>query len=628
MADLLNWRRGIDTIGKSNDKVREQTGIQTSMEMRREETVRKQAQYRDSQIAQGLKSWGDAMDAKDKKVKDDELHRLDVQKKNFDLTTEEAMAPLRVKEKEAVIGQAESATAYNKKKLELEDKSVKDKDAVIAATEDAAVLSYSGPKPKEWASMSRQQKAAVVVDYEANRKDKTEEGYKQAQTAEVWQRTNKSKQDMALDAVKKMIDIDEKSGDGKGGNALLFSQNPDLIPLRNFDAKDEKQKIIYTDNKKAFEVVKNKTIGRAKAQNSVARIAKFGGLKAQDDGSYSAEQIKELWGAGGFKGYWKTITGDPKQAQLKMEMIDFLSIIAKDKTFGALNFEREVERAEKSSGGAPGTEKFNESFVDIISENGQAQAFFERQHNLLAEDRDNTLKDFQAKNGFNQMPTNDVLRSWYDLTPASQRENMSLDDYMAAGADDKSMKPGQYQANLTFGVSDDGKKTPNYEVNDYFSESVALGKAAKSGALLVASSKQEPRAIDFGSDKLNQQYLTIQKERLIGPEGYGSTGSLVGTRANQPQVTAGVGEVVDPIKCNPNTPMVYSPDSTTYKPVSSPCLTAAAGATPQGKTLEEYSKAVQIKSQLPDDWIKQTHGIFGMDKDANQGGMNSAVAAP
>lgn len=637
--DLLGFRRGIDNLG--NRQTIEQINRSGEFEERRAKAIVEQTRHRDAQIAQGLKGLGDAM-------RNDELHEADMVLKRQQKTLNDQTIDLNTKInpekiKEAGLRNAGLDIGNQQAKVELEQKTWKNAQEKDAADgeQNALITDAEGdPKfkrPAEWATMNPTQKAAYVsqnnknIDTKLGQSKKVADiGLTKAQTADASAGAGVKKATAAKIEVETAIDMQKLVA--TPNLISQFKDNPAMIATHGLPPGEQGERLVKEAGKN-FEAAKGKVAVLKGYQDGLFRIGKLAGVTPEPDGSYDLGKVDKAFAEyGGLRGWMKRVMQDPNAAQMKMEITTFLSAVAKEKTFGALNFASEVERAKTMSGGDVGSDQFTEAFIQTLDESGKARTLFSHQNQLYVDTKRDVGKLYTETNGFQYVPTQQVLGLVYDTLPANRRmDPQSKDfvdynkfikpefsDYDAPGA-----APGQGHLNEVWGLNPETKQ-PNVLAADSFSNNYAIERGVKNGTI---QAQAQARTIDWQNDS-NKKLAATLAPGMSAKQAYSSPSALAGMTTDVPHIARGSGEMLDPQRANPQTPRYFNSVSGSWEFVTQPNGKVSPGPTPLGGR-DEVQTAVGAKYALPKGYAGAVRDAFGVDKD-KQADMRGggAYAAP
>lgn len=604
--DLMNFRRGVDALSNSGKTTAGAINMRTQMTERRTDRIEQTAARETENIVQGVKGVSDAIRQKEIDRQKKETFEWEKRKADQDYENAQAMNPLKQKQTKLDIEATEQDVAIKGSKNEREISEYNRAKDNRDANDKAVVDSYSGKKPAGWDAMGMSEKAAYVA---AQNKEKD----RQLDQAKGWTdiKTAKLQQDkIETDINGNILDLAKKSDPAQ---LAAWGKDPNTISMRHVDMNTPAGKAAYERQAKNFDKTKEAAQFVNDRQASVERVAGYGGVKLNPDGTLSKEEA-DKWQLSGFSGFIKSKTGDPNYKAARAEMGGILAQAAKEGTFGSLNRDSEIKLALEGAGGDPTKVNWTDSMFQeadqLINSNGGAQAFFNRQSNALNDTRSKIRQDFQANDGFGYLSLSERQGVLYNLAPTS---------YKKAGEKDfinpDQMTP-QELARAAFGA-DPATNKPLYEIPQAWQEDVALSRAIKDGSA-YAIQQQSTNEMFWTGDNAKRAAKVAEGRKSIGIAVSGPA-AAAGIARNQPLKTGPVGEQVDPVRGSSQTPVVFDPATQGYSVVSQPSGKAAAGATPSGDT-DAFKVNVQRKGGLAPDWETKTNSAFGFDKDAYDSG--------
>lgn len=555
--------------------------------------VTEQARYRDSQIATGLKAWGDANDAADEKKRKEEMHRLDTQIKTTALNQSTEQHSRNIKAKDLEIAGLEADQA---KRIADQNRT----DALNAGTEDSLITGFVGSKdfkskkPPDWDKMSRPQQAAFVDRMRKTEKEELDKRLAKSADYRASVATELAQSEGELRLVSGLADVAAK-GALTAQQVKDMTANPGLASIPD-EKTNPKAYAAYKNQEKSFEKIKAKTDSMMRTQRTVKNIGKLGGVAVNPDGTVSPEQM-EKWSQGGFEGWFKEKLGDPNARQIRAEMVNFTLEFAQTGAVGAVNQPGERLMALRASGLSE--DGANAALLEEIGQDS-IKTLFATQAKKKADLIQDAAKDFQEQNGYNYIPKQQVMGMLYSLAPGdinqddTDKKAMTLEDFSALGSE--GTVPGQAQLNLVFGTSS-GKN--NVNAPEAFSQAFALERKAAAGELYAT----QPAEFNFKSNMLsNAQDVVNQRNTAVAS--MNSPDAQGGIDRGRPLATGPVGPVLNPQTANPSTPTMFDSFNKSWQAVSGSSLNPAAGATPQGGQpafVDQYVKKTKPKPTWQDD---------------------------
>lgn len=622
LGDGLNWRRGIDTLQQSNDKVAQALAQRQAQVAQQTQVAEERNRYQTSQIVQGIKGIGDAIDNEEKKAQQKTLFDQTTKLNELEIQQKTLMNPLQLKEAQGHLDSLDASTKQTLQNTALAKHDADRRDNAIAA--ESAGIIQAAPA-KLMAKMPDEIKEGTPED-QANwiKGNQAEKGSQisQAEQLAVLNKTQVETGNIAANTLHtKAATAQVAMQLGATANMSLSALNnarlnPDTVPLLGRNPEDPAVKAAIADDATAFAQTKKDAAAAASRQRTVTTLAKLGG--APDLINPTTGQVDEgklnVWvsNLGGWDGFMKQLENNPNAGQAKVEVARLLNTAITQGLIQSFGRPGEMQIAQKQFGGEPmpNTEDEAKSYLskfnDMVHAEGKAGTFFQTEISQINELRDDARKSFTTNNGFQYIAPGKKGGVLWDLTPDGKKMSTTQESFMA-------LTP-QQQANLAYGFTD-GK--PNYDVPDHWSNNAQLTAQLQDPVQFnkIAAQLQGP-AFSLGDPQLDSMIAAMRNVQSNALAMVASPGSLVGTKPGQQVATnpSGVGFSTNVSTGNPNTPVVYDAMIGEFRAVGQPSGLPAAGATPSLAAMPEYPAAVAKKYQLSPQFQNKNIDTFNSNK--------------
>jgi hypothetical protein len=619
----LKFRAGIEELDAAKSKSANATR-QFGIDRERVAAVsEEQRRYNTSQIVNGLKGIGDAIDNEELKKQKKEAHAMNMKSSEETMRIQNEELDLKKRNTAADEQRTAADIATKKADMDLKTNAAKREEEALAAADKGVVGAYGKRLPKGMKDKPVSEQAAWLRA-DAKKRGEDTNAYLASLDAK-----NK-KLDADAQEIANTAAFEKMMKDGQAASTIAsLATNPGMVAVRDLDKLPDAQKKVAEKKAVEFEKVEKKIDAAASMVARATRVASLGGVKLNANGEASPEEIKK-WKETGFSGVLNRIKGDPNHLQIKAEMIGSIIDFAKTGTVGAVNLPGEVKRATQYGGGDITNSDINmETLENEISEwmngPGVAEAYFATQAARINGIRTEVLDDFKAEDGFQYVDPDKKNAVLSQLLPSSYR-TPGEKDYAAYGANPGKVDP-QEMANLAFGI-DPVTGEPNFKVPAHYAEDHKIRRLLDD-PVQVARLKEQANVTkpDYAWTGDNAKRAEAWKERNDAGKAVAAAPGAQRIPEGEKPAAGGVGPAFDPVNGNPTTVTFYDPMRNKHFPVSASSLVPAAGATPASPdALAEHKKGVGLKYNLDPNYDVTVRGAYGVDAAGYEPG--TATAAP
>lgn len=635
----LNFRAGLDQLNQANDQTANALQRQAALQRQRNAENEERQRYANSQIVQGLKGIGDAIDQTEERRQKKQIFDQQQKLNEMEIQQKQQMNPLQLQRAQKDIDSLDASTKATVQSTQMQaETAARTKQQSLASAQgvvDAAPTEIKSRIPKS--AVTTEEQAAFITG-EMKQKESTLDNQKKI--ADI----NKSKVDAANSLVtaeytkaetlsKKVETYGKVSAIAAGPNnaALLNAiKDPSQIPLMDKDLDSPATKESWEANRKAFEKTKELSGVANKRLAITGRIAELGGAKDIIDpatGQIDDAKVK-IWAdnMGGFDGLMDTINKKPNASQVKTEMARLIVQAVQEKVIPSMSRENEQILAKKLYGQDPNINDPDEAgsiielYGSLLNKEDKAKTFFQTELSQVNEERQTVKSAFEENQQFNYIDPDKKAGVMWDMMNTGQKGAVT-------GGQQAFMKlPPQQQANMAYGFNEQGQ--PNFIVGDEWNRHSQIAEALrdpeKRNKML---SDSMPKSNPFEDDPaLKRQFEMAQEVKRNALGMSGSPAAVAGVKPgdNVPTQPGGAGFSVKVSGGNPNAAVIYDATRGVFRAVEQPNGLPAAGATPPPAAADQYKKAVVTKYNLePTTWESNIKKAFRGNKREDEQGDNA-----